>query len=138
MVVQSALIHRGNAKKTMEEMFKLMKKHSIHVPSPLRLLRLANGKRCEFCLKKSVNSLYQDLNIGCFSCWDCLTKGEDPLTKAWKTSWARYWRNPIYPSILNHCRVASRDKSKGRFLWIHDRTDAAGEKIGPIVLWEDM
>ena len=40
MVVQSALIHGGHPKKTMEELAKLMKKHSIHPPSPLRLLRL--------------------------------------------------------------------------------------------------
>jgi len=54
MVVQSALIHGGHAKKTMEELYKLMKNQSIYPPSPLRLLRLANGKTCEFCVKKSV------------------------------------------------------------------------------------
>jgi len=138
MVVHSALIHGGNAKKTMEELYNMMKNRSIHVPSPLRLLRLANGKRCEFCVNKSVNSLYNGLNIGAFSCWECLTKGDDPLTKAWKTSWARYWRNPVYQKILNHPRVAFRDKSKGKFLWIQDRMDAHGEKFGPIVCWEDM
>ena len=50
MVVSSALIHGGNAKKTMEELYALMSNHSMHVPSPLRLLRLANGKIVNFVL----------------------------------------------------------------------------------------
>ncbi len=138
MVVQSALIHGGNAKKTMEELYKLMKNHSIHVPSPLRLLQLTNGKRCEFCNSKSVLSLYNGLNIGAFSCWDCVAKGNDPVTRAWKTSWSRYWRNPVYRAILNNPRVTFRDKSKGKFMWIKDRMDAKGNKFGPIVRWQDM
>ena len=137
MVVQSALIHGGHAKKTMEELYNMMSNHSIHVPSPLRLLQLANGKRCEFC-EKSVNSLYSGLNIAAFSCWDCLTKGDDPLTRAWKTTWSRYYRNPVFRTIFNHPRVTFRDKSKGKFLWITDRLDAKGNKFGPIVRWKDM
>jgi len=138
MVVQCALIHGGHAKKTMEELYNMMSTHSIHVPSPLRLLRLANGKRCEFCNNKSVNSLYSGLNIAAFSCWDCLAKGDDPVTRAWKTTWSRYWRNPVYRAIFDHPRVAFRDKSKGKFLWIKDRLDAKGNKFGPIVRWKDI
>ncbi|KAL7458347.1 hypothetical protein ACHAWC_010176 [Mediolabrus comicus] len=138
MVVRSALIHGDNAKKTFEELYKLMKNHSIHPPSPLRLLRLANGRKCEFCVKKNVLSLYQDMNIGAFSCWNCLTKAPDPLTMAFKSSWSRCWRNPIYRCILNHPRLASRNKSKGKFLWIRDRLDAHGDKIGPLVLWKNI
>ena len=138
MVVRSALIHGDNAKKTFEELYKLMKNHSIHPPSPLRLLRLANGRKCEFCCKKNVLSLYQDMNIGAFSCWQCLTKAPDPLTMAFKSSWSRCWRNPIYRCILNHPRLASRNKSKGKFLWIRDRLDANGDKIGPLILWKNM
>ena len=136
MVVRSALIHGDNAKKTFEELYKLMKNHSIHPPSPLRLLRLANGRKCEFCQEKSVLSLYQDMNIGAFSCWNCLTKGEDPLTKAFKSSC--YWANPLYHFILKHPRSASRDLCKGRFLWIQDRLDANGDNIGPLISWKNM
>jgi hypothetical protein len=136
MVVRSALIHGNNTKKTFEELYKLMKNHSIHPPSPLRLLRLANGRKCEFCLENSVWSLYQDMNIGAFSCWNCLTKGEDPLTKAFKSSC--YWANPLYHFILKHPRSASRDLCKGRFLWIQDRLDANGDKIGPLISWKNM
>lgn len=116
MVVRSALIHGNNTKKTFEELYKLMKNHSIHPPSPLRLLRLANGRKCEFCLENSVWSLYQDMNIGAFSCWNCLTKGEDRLTKAFKSSC--YWANPLYHFILKHPRSASRDLCKGLQLWL--------------------
>ena len=55
MVVQSALIHGGNPKKTMEELYALMRAHSMHIPSPLRLLRLVNSKTCEFCLTSGTN-----------------------------------------------------------------------------------
>jgi len=42
----------------------------------------------------------------------------------------------VYRSILNHPRVGFRDKSKGKFLWIHDRRDVNGENFGPIVRWK--
>ena len=87
MVVKSALIHGGLAKKSMEELYALMSNHSLHVPSPLRLLRISNGKCCEFCLKDKVNHIRP--GIGVFACWDCVTNnvgGRGSLTKVWKTT----------------------------------------------------
>ncbi len=130
MVVQSALIHGGHAKKTMEELYNLMKMHSIHPPSPLRLLRLANGKRCEFCLQSGTNHVRPGLGV--FACWDCVSSGKQgrwnawsssgsrsglKLTKAWKTSWSRYTRKPIYRTILSHSRVASNGYGTNHYFW---------------------
>jgi hypothetical protein len=50
-VVRAAVI--GGTKeltRSMEELYKLMRANLIHVPSPLRLLRLATRKKCKFCL----------------------------------------------------------------------------------------
>ena len=99
MVIQSALIHGGHAKKSMEELFALMKNHSIHIPSALRLLRICNGKYCEFCLQDKVNHVRP--GFGVFACWDCVTNKQSSyqyaahwnigvdsrqfsLTRAWK------------------------------------------------------
>ena len=81
VVVRSALIHGGYAKQIIEELHVLMSKESLFVPSPCRLLRLVNGKRCEFCSKNRVNHVHPGLGV--FACWDCVTRG---LTKPWKTS----------------------------------------------------
>lgn len=44
LVVRSAMIHGRHAKKTIEELSRLMKVHAMHPPSALRLLRLVNGR----------------------------------------------------------------------------------------------
>mmetsp|Transcript_12065 Transcript_12065/g.17324 ORF Transcript_12065/g.17324 Transcript_12065/m.17324 type:complete len:572 (+) Transcript_12065:75-1790(+) len=151
MVVQSALIHGGHAKKTMEELYALMRNHSIHVPSPLRLLRLANGKRCEFCFLSGTNHVRPGLGV--FACWDCVASGRgrfnsglgvtvldtsEKLTRAWKTSWARYNRKPIYRTILSYPRVASNGYSTNHYFWKENRSDACGERVGPLVTWGDV
>ena len=142
MVVKSALIHGGHAKKTMEELYALMSNHSIHVPSPLRLLRMANGKVCEFCQRDRVNHVRP--GIGVFACWDCVTNGRGDvappaLTKTWKTSWVRYTNNQErYNAIFGHRRVASSLYGSKYFLWSEHRTDGSGERVGPIVAWDDV
>lgn len=49
IVVRCAMFHGGKAYRTIEIMYSLMAKRAIYPPSPLRLLRLIFGKRCEFC-----------------------------------------------------------------------------------------
>ncbi len=148
MVVKSALLHGGHAKKTMEELHALMSNHSMHVPSPLRLLRMANGKVCEFCQLDRVNHVRP--GIGVFACWDCVTNGmgvltlpdltrQPPLTRTWKTSWVRYTNNrERYNAIFGHRRVASSLYGSKYFLWSEHRTDGTGERVGPIVAWDDV
>lgn len=46
-VVRSAMIHGGYPKQTIDKFYPLMESMSIYVPSPLRLLGLVNGRRCE-------------------------------------------------------------------------------------------
>ena len=116
MVIKSALVHGGHAKSTMEVLFTLTSKHAMHIPSPLRLLRLVNGKVCEFCLNDKVN--HARPGIGVFACWACVTsrttRNKRPLmirgtlTKPWKLSWVRYKKPPTnrvkYDAIFTHDR----------------------------------
>lgn len=69
LVVKSALIQGGPSKTTMTELYNTLSMKCIPVPAPLRLLRLANGKRCEFCNRVRVNHIRP--NVGVFSCSEC-------------------------------------------------------------------
>ncbi len=143
MVVKSALFHGGHARKTIEELHALMSNHSMHVPSPLRLLRLVNGRVCEFCRRHKVNHVRS--GMGVFSCWDCVSnlRGDvtrSALTRTWETvGCVRYANNQEgCNAILGHRRVASSQYRSTYFLWSEHRTDERGERVGPIVAWDDV
>lgn len=70
MVVDSALVHGGFARRSIEELQKFMVDKSLHVPSPLRLLRICNGKMCEICLCNKTNHVRP--GTGLFACWTCV------------------------------------------------------------------
>jgi hypothetical protein len=124
MVIKSALVHGGHGKSTMEVVYSLTSVHAMHIPSPLRLLRLVNGKICEFCLNDKVN--HARPGIGVFACWACVTsrttRNNRPLirgtlTKPWKMSWSRY-KKPLtnrvkYDAIFTH----DRGKTSSRTLF---------------------
>lgn len=143
LVVQSAMIHGGHAKKSMEEMYALMSNHSIHVPSPLRLLRISNGKICEFCLQAKVNHIRP--GIGVFACWDCVTNGEYDLSVcpprrvsfSLTTPYKREGRAKIIV-IFQHDRVAASQYGRNYYAWSRPQSDRAGERVGPIVASRDV
>ncbi|KAL7460029.1 hypothetical protein ACHAXS_000497, partial [Conticribra weissflogii] len=134
MVVKSALLHGGYAKRTMKELRSVTTSNSIHVPSPLRLLRLSCGKRCEVCFSDKVNFVRP--GWGLFACWTCVTEGP---TKAWSTKWVRYGRNECaYKAVFGNPRVVSSKYGRKYFMLRHPMTDASGEPIGPIVCFDDV
>lgn len=53
MVVGSGLVAGGLSKKSIENMMPSIRKRSIYVPTPRRLLRLIINSRCEFCRNES-------------------------------------------------------------------------------------
>ena len=149
MVVQSALIHGGSARTTMEELYNMTKTYTIHLPSPLRLLRLVNAKTCEFCFQKKTKHVRPGLGVN--ACWDCVSGGKGGrfhryycgssdirLTRVWKTSWVRYKKGPMYPTIFEHPRVATNGYGMNHYIWEEHRTDACGERIGPVVAWGNV
>ena len=134
MDVRSALLHGGHAKTTMELLAPLMKSHSIFVPTPLRLLRLVNGKRCERgrCSAK-VNHIRE--GYANFYCWECHTEF---FTASWKTSWVRYQRNPKISTILSHPRMAACLFGKDYYLAQKLFTTHGGEKFGPLLRYNHV
>ena len=79
MVIKSALIKGGNAQTTVSEMFRLVQDGAIYPPSPLRLLRLVNGRVCQICSRdkkvlepRKVNHVRK--GYGIFCCWWCCAK----------------------------------------------------------------
>lgn len=140
-VVRAAYMRTGdrnNTRKSMIELSKLMSANSIHPPSPLRLLRIALGKRCEFCQCR--HNTLAAWSFGMFACWRCVSeRGSDSLSKAWNTTWVRYKRNESkYDSVINHPRNAiSTLYGKKYYMWSDHRT-VAGERVGPIMAWEDI
>ena len=145
VVVRSAYMQTGNrfcSRKSMDELYNLMSECKIHIPSPLRLLRIATGNKCEFCLATRIRSVSSWSN-GVFACWNCITSkrkyGGCCLSKAWNTGYVRYGKNSnIYDCVLNLPRnVISQQYGKKYYLWAERRT-VTGELVGPIIAWEDI
>jgi hypothetical protein len=121
-VVRSAIYNGGHAKSSLERIIPLIKARSIWTPSPVRLLRVVNGRRCEHCLLGRANMINK--NYGVFFCWDCITgKG---FTKSVS-------HNKKWSPFLSHKRVAQGCFSSKSYLWMKPVKDAAGSKIGPLV-----
>lgn len=59
-VMQSALMNGGHAAASVDRMMALVRERRVYIPSPMRLLRVANGQRCECCLRDRVNLLSAD------------------------------------------------------------------------------
>jgi hypothetical protein len=135
LIVKAALIHGGHAKHTVDELHELMTNNAIHIPSPLRLLRLTNGKRCEFCFRNQVNFVRPGLGV--FACWDCITMRG--LTKPWKLTWARYRDNKSeYDAVLHHPRVAGNRYGDKVYMWATPRRLKNGERIGPLATFSTV
>ena len=131
MVVRSALVGRGRAKETMKAVGNIMSAKAIHVPSPLRLLRLTNGKRCEFCFLRKVPSVHP--RLGVFACRVCVTT-RDYLTRPW--SWKKNIHKYIeYKPVVDDPRVVIL---RGGSIWLNPSTDDSGEQIGPLITFGDI
>ena len=112
MVVRATLFRGGNAKKSLDELLPLIKDRSIYPPSPLRLLRLSCGKRCELCLNavkyEHTNTVYHTRKgYGLMTCWRCTTKRQK--SKAWKKDTKEFAANrDVYNAIFDHRRTTSK------------------------------
>ena len=69
-VVHVGMLNGGRSKKSLENLFRLMSLHSIYPPDALRVLRIINGRCCEFCAKNLCYFLRPQ--FGVFACWSCL------------------------------------------------------------------
>ena len=119
-----------NAKTTIREVMSLYEKGKIHKPSPMRLLRLANGKRCEVgppCDTPEARKVVKTRpDWGLFCCWPHTVGAsvEISLSKKSLKTWGATIGDP---------RTCQHSMSNKTFLWKKPMTAADGEKIGPIV-----
>ena len=112
-VVRTCLMSGGKAKKTMEKLYPLIKKRSIHPPSARRLLTLATGIFCEYC--KNTTMLYEKNNYvkcvrdpyGLHVCWRCVTKRQ--RSKRLSKIGSSFRSNKFgYHCVLDHDRTACK------------------------------
>ncbi len=147
VVVRAAYLQTGNrfsSQKSMDELYILMHNKSIHIPSPLRLLRIATGNKCEFCLQSGYKTM-KSWSYGVFACWDCIKKKSrnsslpKALSKSWNTETVRYAKSSsLYDTVFSHPRNAVSEKFGSKyFVWAEHRA-VAGESVGPIIAWDDI
>jgi hypothetical protein len=118
MIIAASLYTGGYSMKSVINLAGLIKRKAIYVPSPMRLLRLVNGKRCEFCINEPVapteskghlfdydqhnnaRPRYVRASCGYFSCWDCMERWRHPnISKDWEypcitRKWHKLFYNP--------------------------------------------
>ena len=119
-----------NAKATIRNVLSLYAEGKIHKPSPMRLLRLANGKRCEVgppCDTPEARKVVKTRpDWGLFCCWPHTVGAsvEISLSKKSLKTWGATISDP---------RTCQHSMSNKTFLWKKPMTAADGEKIGPII-----
>ncbi|KAI2502391.1 hypothetical protein MHU86_12048 [Fragilaria crotonensis] len=130
-VVSSALLSGGQAKRTVTQVIEMAlpsptnapSDTSIHLPSPLRLLRLINGTRCE---SRACMSAVTDTTIcpyfGLFLCWDCFLG----ITTAIDLQ---------HETLAGEKRLARLFRQNAHVLTT-PFTDTSGERAGPIISWD--
>ena len=74
LVIFVGLFHGGKAKRSLQNLYKQMLLEAIYIPNALRLLRIINGLRCEFCNENKVQFSRPQFPV--FACWFCLHRGK--------------------------------------------------------------
>ena len=148
LILDIGLTNGGRSKKSLENLLRLIRLQAIYIPTPLRLLRIINGVRCEFCNNGYTH--YLRPNAGVMACWDCLCKrqpnefgatGEqfNSLSARWHKVLYLYGKGPfmkqfyyahrfIIYEILSHQRVIG-DCTGTRYL------RKVGEEWIPTTTW---
>lgn len=127
-VVRSAMISGGNAKRTMTELSYLIKRQSIVIPSPLRLLRLTNGRYCEHGALQCENGEKKKVSHvrpgqGIFLCWECLTKSTEKLGSN--------------NTMLENPRVLRSEYGRHSYVMSSPFIDLSGERAGSLLSYSE-
>ncbi len=119
MVVTACMVSGGRTLQSIVNLEPRIRCRSVRVPSALRLLRVCNMKRCEFCgnvdtpdvmsqssdrtgkEKRNAKPRYIRPAWGCmFPCWTCLTKNRDSsISRTWPYPCLnRAWHRVPFPN----------------------------------------
>eukprot|EP00956_Cyclotella_meneghiniana_P026820 scaffold58968_cov40-Cyclotella_meneghiniana.AAC.2 len=118
-VVRSCLMNGGRAKKTVEQLYPMIKTRSIYPITAKRLLYLVTEKLCEICgnvtrypKNNSVKHVRSPYGILC--CWRCVAKRQK--SKRMTKRGSSFEANPFaHHAVLDHEKVAVK-KIGWRFL----------------------
>ena len=125
-------------KLVLERIIELVRKRSIHVPSPLRLLKLINAKRCErgadcfdFDLKTGLASK-TDMGTyrpyGFAICGTCATDCSARKPRNWHNYWSHHWSRQE-DKLIHHAWSKVFHPDRGSDLCI----GVDGECLGPFL-----
>ncbi|CAJ1963755.1 unnamed protein product [Cylindrotheca closterium] len=127
-VVRATMLSGGYPQTSLERMLGPVRERKIWVPSPLRLLRVVCGKKCEVC---NVPTRYVCKAFALFLCENCLTKSTKLLRR--NKQWRPYLEAP---GVMLGPRKGNR--SPHSFLISKPFEDKCGNRIGPLVTSEDI
>lgn len=122
LVRSAAYDHDDKARRNLEQIIHRIQHGQIWTPSPQRLLRLLNARRCESCCEKSRGRL--SVVFGVVLCWKCRCVKHGV-------------RLEDFPDGVPGQLIVDR----GFFyssLWKDSYHDSSGELCGPIISFVDM
>jgi hypothetical protein len=137
MVVRCGLLQGGKPMRALMQIYPALRSKTIYPPDGRRLLRICNGRRCEFCYNAPVNpdhckgQLHQDCSFenqrrtlpradnGTYACWTCLTKHRNPrIAKTWKyPSLTRGYQKVVYSRTKRKYYLKGAYLSNRRYLF---------------------
>jgi hypothetical protein len=128
-VVRSALISGGHAKTRISDVIDFaLEMKTIFLPSPIRLLKVANGKTCEpgrgmkeHICKEKISRFWRP--YGVFFCWDCMRKATQKINKS--------------HAMLKEPRVAQIE-AVDSYVFCQPFYDSTGERAGPLVTMSEF
>jgi hypothetical protein len=118
-------------RKRMQHLMSLIRKDCIYTPSPMRILKLATGRRCEKCNRTQTNNLNA---LGLFLCTSCIST---MVTEA--KSHGEQAHMPLFRAAIDEDRCAKlvrTDKKTVQYFMYAENTpfhDRANEKVGPLM-----
>lgn len=128
-VVRATMLSGGFPMTSLERMIPPIRERKIWIPSPLRLLRVVCGKRCEQCNKPT---RFVCGSFGVFLCADKCLNGNTKLLRRSK-QWMPYLSAP---RVLLGPRKGPRYSHM--YLLKSPLTDTSGENIGPLITADDV
>ena len=146
-VIRSALLGGDkDAQITMKRLVELIRRGQIFVPSPVRMLRLARGKRCEFCHAHRVEHVSRYFGVfGCFQ-GDCRSREYVAhITIQERGNNNYYDDNQGTKAYVEHPRVAKdmrvqTGKHRKVYIWKRPLLESmsSNQFYGPIITLEHM
>ena len=139
VVIRSASFTGGHPKTKLDNIISCIRERSIWTPSPLRLLRFVNGRRCEKCVmerRKNIrNTNVVHYNFGVYYCLDC-AKPTHTNGCSKKVLCNKKWM-----PFISHQRVAPFTTSGGNTyitVFKSPAVDISGNPIGPLITVQDI